>query len=185
MTTTTISTPVAQSDAVSSGQRVAPVRRRIRHMTAIAACLVGTATGVGTAVLPSAPAAAAIATPYYVMTDSITCNTARNTAFLEIYVTPKSGYSGMQVSSRTYLELSRGGVKTGSWSAWSSPVKVVPGATLAWGTLNVGESTTVRLYTEVVYWTASGWSAKNGSWAKSYQAGSAYPYASPYCQTHG
>jgi hypothetical protein len=172
-TNTQLAPPAGQTER-PIGVAQAPVRNRSRRraLAGMTAALFALLATVGLS--PATAGATPISTTYFAVDSEVTCDATFNTVRMVIH-NPwvHSAHRGMWVQHQTYLEeidlLS--GAKSGQWGQWSNSYQL-------WGNWQVlanangrSDNKMYRLYTQVRYWTTSGWSAPVGNWATPYSMG--------------
>jgi hypothetical protein len=173
-TTSTHPGPPQRQTQPSSGNSRVRAKRRVRNRvlqlaTAMAAVLVASIS------LTVAPASATpISTPYFAADSTVTCDPTYNTAYLRIsneWLNP--AYKGMWVRLQTYLELQDAVTlqRTANWSDWSGPVQLQHNFQTLSTATSKSDNVHYRMYTRIVDWTGTAWSAPVGNWATLYMAG--------------
>ena len=161
------------------------MKLNIKSRTGRLALIVATAAAASAVVaMPSSPVSArAIVTPYFALDSTVTCDATRNIVRVTATAGAQPGYYGMAVQIRQYISDGR---TAPVWTAWSSWTQLYgPSVTLVNVASNVGDGATMKVYTELRYWTGSAWSVGQGDWATPYMISLANgnPFYNGFCFT--
>lgn len=142
----------------------------------------GLAIGLATIGSPAQAATAPNGATWYPTTT--TCNVVSNYITREAYVKPQPGRTWQYVSTRTYVLDTR--TNQGVYGPWT-PATVVYANSGSVHTIGGGEllpdRSSLRFYTEIMWWDGSKWTSRVGAWDAHYTNAGYGAAASYACMT--